>query len=169
MTGDPETRRAWKALDENEKRRGPSLPGRLSALIGHTVGVGRRLDPGVYRPNARVLHRWNASGGRCELDLAGMVLAGTLGISPRAKANEVWGYLLEDRRTERPLQALREMSLGDLAGAASTLGWYEEERRHRRELESMVPGSMDFEGWSEAERHFRDLEALARRLEPLGL
>lgn len=169
LTGDPESRRARNESDENERRLGPRFPGRLSALIGHTVGVGRRLDPGVYRPSARVLHRWNASLERCELDLAGMVLAGTLGISPRAKSDEVWGYLLEDLRTEHPLQALRQLSLGDVAGAVSTLGWYEEERRHRRELESMVSDSMDFEGWSEAEAHFRNLEALARRLEPLGL
>ena len=169
FTGDPESSRARNESDEYEWSRAPELPVRLSALIRHSVGVGRRLDPGVYRPNVHVLHRWNDARGRCELDLAGMLLAGTVGISPRAKADEVWRYVLENPRTERPLRALRETSLGDVAGAASALGSYQEVRRHRRALESMVVAPLQFAGWSEAEGHFRALEVLARQLESLGL
>ena len=76
----------------------------MSALVRHSTSAPRRLDPGVYRPNARVLHCSNDALGRCELDLAGMLLAGTVGVSPRANADEVWACVLEDPRTEHALR-----------------------------------------------------------------
>ena len=147
----------------------PAFAERPSTLIRHALGVARALDRGTYRMNARVLHRWNASLGACEVDLAGMVLAGTFDVSPRASADEVWAHMLRGEGAGPALRALREIGIGDVHGAVGTLGCWTQELRHRKALEALTFASAPYGGWDEAEAHFGALAALARWLENLGL
>ena len=149
--------------------RTPAFAERPSTLIGHALGVARALDRGVYRPTGNVVHRWNAALGACEVDLAGMVLAGEVGIRSRASADEVWAHMLRRRGMGLVLRALREMGIGDVHAAVATLGCWDAELRHHEALETMALAAVDYEGWDEVEAHFRALEARARRLQNLGL
>ena len=56
-----------------------------------------------------------------------------------------------------------------LCAIADTLGCWKAELRHREALETLRFENVGYEGWDEAEAHFRALEALARRLQNLGL
>ena len=147
----------------------PAFAERPSTLIGHALGVARALDRGVYRPMGSALHRWNAALGTCEIDLAGMLLAGEMAIRPRATADEIWAHMLRGKGLGPALRAIREMGFGDVPGAVATLGCRDAQSRHREALETMAFAAADYESWDEAETHFRTLEALARRLRDLGL
>ena len=149
--------------------RTPAFAERPSTLISHALGVARTLDRGTYRANARVLHRWNASLGACEVDFAGMLLAGEVGIAPHARADAVWAHMLRREGMGCVLRALREIGIGDVHDAVVTLGCWDAELRHRKALETLTFAPAPYEGWDEAEAHFRALEALARRLQDLGL
>ena len=118
--------------------RTPAFAERPSALIAHALGAARTLDRGRYRPNARVFHRWNASLGACEVDLAGMVLAGTFDVSARASADAVWAHMLRREGAGPALRALREIGIGDVHGAVGTLGCWTQELRHRKALEALA-------------------------------
>ena len=149
----------------DREAREPELSRRLSVLVDQALAVARRLDRGVYRPNARVLHRWNPTLERCDLDVAGLLLAGPIGLGPRAGADEAWHYVLDNPRTTRALRALRQVGLGEVHEAVTTLGSFE----HADLLEAMTVEPAHYEGWREAEAHFNALEAVGRRLKALGL
>ena len=160
----------WRQSEEDRARereasRGPELSGRLSVLIEQALDVVRRLDPGVYRPNARVLHRWSPTLERCELDVAGLLLAGPIGLDPRASADEVWLHVVDNPRTRKALRALRQAGMGEVDKAVVTLGCFQ----HRDLLESMTVEPPGYDGWREAEAHFTSLEELGRQLKALGL
>ena len=117
----------WRQSEEDRARereasRGPELSGRLSVLIEQALDVVRRLDRGVYRPNARVLHRWSPTLERCELDVAGLLLAGPIGLDPRANADEAWLHVVDNNpRTRKALRALRQADMGKVDEAVVTL------------------------------------------------
>ena len=136
-----------------------------------TVAAGEVLDQeraGAH-PNARVMHGWNATLGACEIDLAGILLAGALGLSPQAGADDVSSHMLRRKGIRSVLCALREIGIGDVHDSVVTLSCYEEELRYRGTLETLRLETVDYEGWEAAEVQFRALEALARRLQDLGL
>ena len=160
----------WRTSEEDRARereagRGPALSGRLSVLIERALDVARRLDPGVYRPNARVLHRWSPALERCELDVAGLLLAGPIGLDPRASADRAWRHVVDNPRTRKALRALRQAGMGEVGEAVVTLGCFQ----HRDLLEAMTVEPAHYDGWREAEAHFKSLEALGGRLKALGL
>ena len=125
--------------------RTPAFAERPSTLISHALGVARTLDRGTYRANARVLHRWNASLGACEVDLAGMLLAGEVGIAPHASADAVWAHMLRREGMGCVLRALREIGIGDVHDAAVTLGCWDAELRHREALETLTRRLQDLD------------------------
>ena len=147
----------------------PAFAERPSTLISHALGVARTLDRGTYRANACALHRWNTSLGACEVDLAGMLLAGEVGISSHASTDTVWAHMLRREGMGCVLRALRQIGIGDVHSAVGTLSCWKAELRHRKALETLTFAPTPYEGWDETEAHFRALEALARRLQDLGL
>ena len=98
-----------------------------------------------------------------------MLLAGEVGVSPHASADAVWAHMLRREGMGCVLRALREIGIGDVHDAVVTLGCWDAELRHREALETLRFENVGYEGWDEAEAHFRALEALARRLQNLGL
>ena len=92
---------AWPS--DGEERTDPRLPERLSTLIATAVTAGRRLDPARYHPASHRLHRWSARRGRCELDLAGMLLNELHRLPPDAEPDTVWRHALESYRTMETL------------------------------------------------------------------
>ena len=116
-----------------------------------------------------MLHRWDTALGACDVDLSGMVLAGTLELSSRASADAVWAHMLRRKGIGPVLRALHEIGIGDVHDAVATLGCWDAELRHRATLEALRFETVDYEGWDEAEAHFHALEAFARCLQALGL
>lgn len=158
-------RTAKEEAREREASREPALSGQLSVLIEQALDAGRCLDPGVYWPNARVLRRWSPSLERCELDVAGLLLAGPVGLDPRASADEAWLHVVDNPRTRKALRALRQAGMGEVREAVATLGCFQ----HRDVLKAMTAEPARYEGWREAEAHFHSLGTLGRRLKALGL
>ena len=101
------------------------------------------LTPASIDPNARVLHRWSPTLERCELDVAGLLLAGPIGLDPRASADEVWLHVVDNPRTRKALRALRQAAMGEVREAVSTLGCFQ----HRDVLEAMTVEPPGDDGW----------------------
>ena len=140
------------------------LPDKLSELIKLAVSDARKLDKLVYIPEYASWHR--PHDGLCSVCFAGVVMAGTLGCSPK-KIKYQYSFSPD---TELKLGVLERCRRGDWCGAVEELGLPIEDRLHHlfnsREFDRN-PDSC-FVSWSEFDRFLNGMLVRADKLAEAG-
>ncbi len=137
-----------------------SLPDNMSDLLATAIADARRLDPETYHPDSdqwhTAVHQW-----KCEVCLAGSLIAGTLQVSPK---HTVFPGMFSDD-TEHKLDALDCTRLG-----AWTLAYHKfyghEPSFSTAEKLTLLPQPTDrnFTGWAAFRAHLDSMEAIVDQL-----
>ncbi len=152
----------------NYKRR---PPGTLSELIRLAIADARRLDQKTYAPLYR---RWHApadaaSPGRCNICLAGAVIAGTLGAAPDADVQLLATDEIDDTQWANALIALNYARMGKWKLARILLEGWPTSKQETAMAEIPKPAHYEFCDWNEFKTHLNSLEERAGRLQAAGL
>ena len=149
-----------------------TLPDTLSALIRVAVDDARRLDRDAYRPHWSAWHEplYDADRpqliGRCEVCLAGCVIAGTLGqdLQEEAEPSDF------DYETGYKLFALEDVRQGNLESALDLMSYQKHVVAEKRSALASIPRLRDdeFDDWHSFDAFLDDLGDVADQLEVLG-
>ncbi len=136
------------------------LPDTLHELLWTAIDDARGLDRRKYRPCSDEWHCPDEDG-RCEICLAGSILAATLDCSPK-KNFAPWEFPPE---THNKLEALEAMRTGSWLEAYRLVY----QRRPPVEIEARLcclpaPGWAAFVGWRAFNSHLKSLEAILPQL-----
>ena len=155
-------------------------PERLAGLITLAIADARKLDRARYLPLAQAWHRGypetpDAAPSRCNVCLAGCLIAGTLGASrtDEVVVSEPDGetrssLVITDPDWRYALYSLNGARQGLWMGALVTIGHIVDEDTSRRLREIPPPDCEAFAGWNEFDIHLASLEDRAARLRELG-
>ena len=132
----------------------------LAKLIKLAIKDARGLSHDIYTPHSDYWH--NAQEGfKCEICLAGAVIAGSLKVPASDKCHGLGRF---DRKTGNALDALDSARLGEWGLAYGALG------QARREVDAQgyglpIPDPRHFDGWDAFNLHLDSLEGIVPLLE----
>ena len=136
------------------------LPNSVSGLLETAIEDARSLDRKAYLPHYGEWHSMNDQG-RCEICLAGSVLAGTLDYEP---GHQVLTYNLE-LEVQTKIDALNSMRTGDWSSAFEVMHRHPPSQLLLDQLHALpVPAHSEFVGWRNFSAHIRSLERIVPRL-----
>ena len=144
------------------------LPNTLSALLRVAIDDANGLNRRKYVPEAILWHvREYGVNPRCQVCLAGAVMAGTLGIDETQNVNDIYDDTdFSYKYYRNHMSALDELRQGDVACAVQELiggDYWDYEHLNRRVRYS------EFEGWREFNAFLREMETLYDDLVEAGL
>ena len=140
----------------------PSPPRRLSDLIHLASDNMDLINRDIYHPDPTNWHRPFESGGKCNVCLAGAVIAGTLG-------GDAEKYLSPDDFTEDwdyALQALDYAREGNYATAVEMMSLYSDAYDNYKDIikgrlnNLPAPSCRDFETWEEVDMFLDSLDCI---------
>ena len=135
------------------------LPNTLHGLLRVAIDDARKLDRIKYRP---VWNQWHEplSTNRCAVCLAGVVIAGSMGLSPSVSCDPIYF----ERPVDRKLQALNDMRMGYFFVAWRGLhevGFRSLTEPSIKAFDSVpIPDAAGFSGWDDFDIHLESLEAI---------
>ena len=133
-----------------------TLPRTLHGLLAAAISDARNLCRSDYFPNYAYWHRPN-DDGRCEICLAGSLIAGSLQYNRNYK---VIVHMLDEELYAK-VDALNSMRIGDFVKAYSALYHRKPSPRTQDRLQLLpVPASPKFMGWHQYDAHLISLDAI---------
>ena len=152
-------------------------PEKLSDLLELAIADARKLDHDHYVPDWSVWHRPRPLDNKCQICLAGAVIAGTLGC-PAGTDIDIFtvdetdpeSINVTDERWQKALGALDSAREGHWLTAVEALQGDCHDTNVIEKLDDLGPAAhSEFGDWCQFNRHLNSLKQCASQLRELGL